>query len=105
MMGLVDLPEWHEYGACRGAATDTMFPAAEGRDDRHTKRALAVCEPCPVTDLCLTEGLSYKKVEDYGIRGGTTSRERRRIRNRMADGMTLDEALAVVVPGRKARSQ
>ncbi|MFP5322758.1 MAG: WhiB family transcriptional regulator [Acidimicrobiia bacterium] len=62
------------FGACRGADPDLFFP------DRgeSLEPAKAVCAECVVRDECLEFALAAG--ERFGVWGGTSERERRRIR-------------------------
>jgi WhiB family redox-sensing transcriptional regulator len=64
---------WAE-AACIGADPDLFFPGKGRNDD--CAEAKAICAGCPVRDECLEAGMS----QDFGIWGGTTERERRRLR-------------------------
>ena len=68
------MTSWHADAACRGCDPSLFFP---GRgDNQSVQRAQAVCAACPVQDDCLTHHLPEK----YGVWGGTSERQRRRIR-------------------------
>ena len=77
---LVDLDErpWAAYAACRQADPDLFFPA-EG-DEAAT--ALKICRGCPVRSECLEWALDSRV--RYGVWGGTTERDRRRLQRRTA---------------------
>jgi len=62
------------FGACRGVDPDVFFP------DRgeSLEPAKAVCAQCAVRDECLEFALLAG--ERFGVWGGTSERERRRIR-------------------------
>ena len=71
---------WRERAACRaGVDPDLFFPAAESGAARNAqvRAAKAVCARCPVRAECLTEALARIP---YGIAGGLTEHERRRLR-------------------------
>jgi len=63
---------WHDEAICVGA-TDLFF------DERRIAIAKTVCARCPVRAECLDENLE----ERYGVVGGTSPRERRRLRRGM----------------------
>jgi WhiB family redox-sensing transcriptional regulator len=67
-------PRWMERAACRGLSTDLFFPE-RGAD---ASAAKAVCAACPVRDDCYE--YAFESGERHGIWGGTSERERRRIR-------------------------
>ena len=65
---------WRDLGACAGVDPEVFFP------DRgeSTKIAKAICDECIVSDECLEFAL--ERNERFGIWGGMSARERRRIR-------------------------
>lgn len=71
---LLATPSFMDLGACQGLDTEIFFP------DRgeSLKPAKTVCEQCIVKDECLEFALSHG--ERFGVWGGTSERERRRIR-------------------------
>lgn len=86
----VDLPDvrvlfaprepWRAQAACAGADPAIFFPARGAS----TEPARAICARCPVAEPCLDHALAYS--ERHGIWGGTTGRDRRRLRE--ADART-----------------
>lgn len=72
----VYFPEWTEHAACRGADPRIFFPTDEGLGN-----ALDYCRRCAVQVDCLEEALTHQG-GDFGVRGGTSERERRRILKR-----------------------
>jgi WhiB family redox-sensing transcriptional regulator len=69
---------WVVFGACRDADGETFFPAT--KDD--VDKALAICAICPVRIECLEYALEAR--ERYGVWGGTTEKQRRRLLRRPA---------------------
>jgi WhiB family transcriptional regulator, redox-sensing transcriptional regulator len=67
-------PDWFQRAACIGCDPDLFFPER----GEHTRPAKEVCRGCPVREECLEFALAT--VEKFGIWGGTSERERRRIR-------------------------
>jgi WhiB family transcriptional regulator, redox-sensing transcriptional regulator len=65
--------DWQERAACRSARLD-LFYACE---DEHVRRALALCQRCEVRVACLEFAMEHR--EHFGVWGGTTERERRRV--------------------------
>jgi hypothetical protein len=65
---------WYEHAACAGVAPDVFFPARGPQP--HVARS--DCAGCPVAADCLS--LALENVEDEGIWGGTSERQRRRLR-------------------------
>lgn len=71
-------PEWMRAAACKTVGASLFFATDGGITD-----AKKVCEGCPVKETCLEYALSHN--EQHGVWGGTSERERRRIRrNRKA---------------------
>ncbi|HUD81709.1 MAG TPA: WhiB family transcriptional regulator [Patescibacteria group bacterium] len=64
---------WKRRGACRGIDPDLFYPVKESDADD----ARQVCSGCPVREQCLEYALAAN--EKYGVWGGTSERERRRI--------------------------
>lgn len=76
MIEIVERPEWMERANCRGVDPELFYPerGASGAD------AKAVCQGCVVREECLDHALDY--LEKFGIWGGLSERERRRIRRK-----------------------
>lgn len=81
--------EWLDAAACKGHATDLWF-AERGDNERETKAAKAICAGCPVKDQCLEAALTDN--ERFGIWGGYTERERRRIKRKRRTDARAAEA-------------
>lgn len=65
---------WQDEAACRGKDPAMFFPGKG--DNLGVAAAKAVCADCPVKAECLAENLH----ERVGVYGGTSDRQRRRIR-------------------------
>lgn len=74
MIDLFDRPDWQAAAACRGTDPDLFFTE---RGEK-TSDAKAVCGGCPVREECLDYALD--NVEKFGVWGGLSERERRRVR-------------------------
>ncbi len=68
---------WVVFGACRDADPDLFFPRT--RED--ADHALAVCASCPVRPECLE--YAFEAGERFGIWGGLTDKERRKLARRL----------------------
>lgn len=68
------MSEFLKQANCIGVDPNTFFP--EQRDWATMNAAKAICRECVVKELCLETNLS----ETVGIYGGTSARERQRIR-------------------------
>lgn len=84
-VAVITEPSFWSEGACRHLPADLFHP------DRgeSTKDAKAVCVACPVRVPCLEWALANH--EKFGIWGGTSERERRRIRHRIATGLPVPQ--------------
>ena len=70
---------WRLRASCRTEPTESFFPEREGgRGTQLAAEAQAVCHTCPVRQQCLDYALSDAAI--FGIWGGTTDQDRRRIR-------------------------
>ena len=69
---------WTQQAACRGADTEIFYPASPDEE----AEALSICATCPVRAQCLDYAIRNR--ETYGIWGGTTAEQRRRIRRERA---------------------
>ena len=63
---------WQDEAKCIGIDSEIFFPDRDSRDVSYKK----CCFDCPVRAECLEYALVY---DQYGIWGGTTEKERRRI--------------------------
>ncbi|MDJ0454382.1 WhiB family transcriptional regulator [Gordonia amicalis] len=69
-------PDWHEGVPCSTADPDAFFPTHY--NDVQTADAKRICAACDVRTLCLQWALDNR--EEHGVLGGTTPRDRQRIR-------------------------
>lgn len=67
---------WRADAACREDDVELFFATDEAAQDA----ALARCAACPVRQACLEHALAER--EPYGIWGGTTEHERKRLLRR-----------------------
>jgi len=77
---MVDLEErpWAAYASCRRADSELFFPV----DDEDAEAAIKICRGCAVREECL--GWALDSRIRYGVWGGTTERDRRRLQRRTA---------------------
>jgi WhiB family redox-sensing transcriptional regulator len=73
---------WMAEGACRGSDVDVFFPPRGADASKWAEGAKTVCRRCPVIHLCLEYALRAN--ETSGVWGGTTPKERRRMRAGLA---------------------
>jgi WhiB family redox-sensing transcriptional regulator len=69
---------WQDFANCLGVDPDLFFPERGAS----TKEAKEVCRGCVVREDCLEYALANG--EKFGIWGGMSERERRRIRRQRA---------------------
>jgi WhiB family redox-sensing transcriptional regulator len=69
---------WQENANCLGVDPDLFFPERGAS----TREAKAVCRGCEVRGDCLEYALAHG--EKFGIWGGLSERERRRVRRQRA---------------------
>src|SRR5438874_2290272 len=69
---------WQDYANCLGVDPDLFFPERGAS----TREAKEVCRGCVVREECLEYALANG--EKFGIWGGLSERERRRIRRQRA---------------------
>lgn len=66
--------QWSVDALCAQIDNELFFPEKGGS----TKQAKKICRSCPVKNACLEFALDND--ERYGVWGGTTDKERRRLR-------------------------
>ena len=69
---------WQDLANCRGADPDLFFPERGAS----TRTAKGICRECSVRTECLE--FAIVSSEKFGIWGGLTERERRKIRRERA---------------------
>ncbi|GBD85271.1 transcriptional regulator WhiB [bacterium BMS3Abin02] len=69
---------WQDYSNCRGGDANLFFPERGAS----TRKAKAICGACEVRVECLE--FAIEQSEKFGIWGGLSERERRRIRKERA---------------------
>ncbi len=74
----MDELSWQDYANCRGADADLFFPERGAS----TRKAKSICRACEVQVDCLE--FAIVQGEKFGIWGGLSERERRRIRKQRA---------------------
>lgn len=87
---LVNRPSWQERAACHGQDRQIFF----SRQREPTTAAKVLCSACVVRAACLSYALSEPEL--VGVWGGTSARERRRIRQ---GDLAISEVLERVVAG------
>lgn len=65
---------WQAHARCHEVDPEIFFPERGGS----SRAARAVCNNCPVQEECLRYALTNR--EQFGIWGGTSERERRKLR-------------------------
>ena len=98
-------PAWHRRGLCSKLPLSLSDPLFFGSDSNVPPEGLILavtvarrlCENCPVARTCLTDAL----VNDhrYGVRGGTSGRERGKMRLALAAGATVAQVVDQCLQG------
>lgn len=77
-------PFWFSFASCRPEYADRpldewvdMFFPSRGQSNSEARE---ICAECPARDACADHGLA----EHHGVWGGTSERERRRLRRKLA---------------------
>lgn len=71
---LAERPAWYQDALCAQTDPDAFFPDKGGS----TRDARRVCMACPVKQECLQDALDTD--ERFGVRGGLSGRERRKLK-------------------------
>ena len=77
------MTDWRDQAACKGMDSDVFFPDGQGRGGSNAityRRALAICGNCEVTGECLEYSLMPNQRAQFGIWGGMTTRQRRKVK-------------------------
>lgn len=72
--------DWQAFAACAETDPEAFFPAKGAP----TAPAKAVCARCFVRQDCLAYALANPELTSFGIWGGTSERQRRRLRKERA---------------------
>ena len=70
--------EWQEQALCAQTDPEAFFPEKGGS----TREAKRICQACSVRDECLEYALEHD--ERFGIWGGLSERERRRLKKQIS---------------------
>lgn len=68
--------DWQERALCAQTDPEAFFPEKGGS----TREAKRICQVCEVKDACLEYALAHD--ERFGIWGGLSERERRKLKKR-----------------------
>jgi WhiB family redox-sensing transcriptional regulator len=86
LLGLGQMPEWMERGLCAQTDPESFFPEKGGS----TREAKSICATCPVAAECLDYALDND--ERFGIWGGLSERERRKVKQALREDAGLEPA-------------
>jgi WhiB family redox-sensing transcriptional regulator len=78
LFGLPDEQSWQERALCAQTDPEAFFPEKGGS----TREAKKICVGCEVRGECLEYALEHD--ERFGIWGGLSERERRRVKRRVS---------------------
>jgi WhiB family transcriptional regulator, redox-sensing transcriptional regulator len=76
-----DEQEWQERALCAQTDPEAFFPEKGGS----TREAKQICNSCDVRSECLEYALGHD--ERFGIWGGLSERERRRLKRRSSEAV------------------
>ena len=77
--------DWRSRAACRQEDPELFYPVGTtGPAVEQTLQAKAVCARCPASDQCLAWALDTN--QQFGVWGGTTEEERKKLRPRRRPG-------------------
>ena len=82
---MADNPRWYLEAACKDVDVDVFYGGTAGSN----RQAAKFCAQCPVRKECLEDSLQYPPIDQYGLWGGISAHERRKIlvkRNFEANG-------------------
>lgn len=85
------VPEWQERALCAQTDPEAFFPEKGGS----TREAKRICTRCEVKSECLEFALAHD--ERFGIWGGLSERERRKVKREAREAARL-AAAGVVIP-------
>lgn len=97
-------PAWQTRGLCAHLPveeSDRLFFGIENREApgrliAAANKARAICRRCPIEAACLTNALLHD--ERYGVWGGTSGRQREKLRVRLGAGASVDELVRECLP-------
>lgn len=100
-------PEWQTHGLCAQLpvdVSDSLFFGIENREApgrliAAANQARNICARCPIEAACLSNALIND--ERYGVWGGTSGRQREKLRLRLVNGASVDELVRECLPGRQ----
>lgn len=75
---IISIENWQDYAECKGMTRLFFDQKGETPNQKlfREDQAKAICAKCVVVETCLDEAITNN---EYGIWGGKTERERRRI--------------------------
>jgi len=73
------IDNWQTHGACKDHPELTWYPS---HGESQTSQE-AICDECPVRVRCLLFAIDQNEVDDFGIWGGTSAKQRTKIRRRL----------------------
>lgn len=76
LFDMMEEPDWQERALCAQTDPEAFFPEKGGS----TREAKRICQGCEVKDECLEAALAHD--ERFGIWGGLSERERRKLKKR-----------------------
>ena len=75
---ITDERPWVVFSACRDKDSDLFFPETKVQE----RSAIAICSTCPVQSECIE--YAFEADIRFGVWGGMTEKQRRRLARRIA---------------------
>jgi len=82
--GNVEDEDWRFAAKCKNTAAPDIFYSYDAVDIRKAKQE---CNACPVRSECLN--FAFKTLQDFGVWGGLSARERRKVKRKQLQGRLL----------------
>lgn len=89
------LEDWFSKGKCKEFDTDLFYP--EPGEVAKSKKAISVCQGCPVRAECLTWAMNQP--ETFGVWGGFSYRSRTKLSRSISGDFTIAIAKEVINDG------
>jgi hypothetical protein len=87
---------WRANGVCRSEPARKLNWHPEPNDTKMRARCKAVCFSCSVRTECLAYAISNY---EFGVWGGTSERERKRLRKQIGSHPTTEIVITRIEPG------
>lgn len=83
------MPDWYDDALCAQTDPELFYPEKGGS----VREAKSICASCDVREQCLEEALDHD--ERFGIWGGLSERERRKLKRERRTPAEIEQARAI----------